>query len=49
VTASGAQGQWIFASARHQLVMVSTGDNADDRANAAVSFLFSHVLPSARD
>ena len=49
VTASGAQGQWIFASARHQLVMVSTGDNADDRANAAVSFLFSHVLPALRD
>lgn len=46
VTASGALGQWIFVSPRRQLVMVSTADNNDDRATAAVGFLFSHVLPA---
>lgn len=49
VTASGALGQWIFASARHQLVVVSTGDNEDSRDTAAVDFLFSDILPSVRD
>jgi CubicO group peptidase (beta-lactamase class C family) len=49
VTASGALGQWIFVSARHQLVAVSTGDNADGRDTAAVGFFFSHILPSVRD
>jgi len=48
VTASGALAQWIFVSPRHQLV-VSTGDNIDGRATAAVEFLFSRVLPSARE
>ena len=28
------------------LVVVSTGENDDDRATAAVGFLFSHVLPA---
>jgi hypothetical protein len=49
VTASGALGQWIFVSARHQLVAVSTGDNVDGRDTAAVGFFFSHILPSVRD
>lgn len=49
VTASGALGQWIFVSAAHQLVVVSTGDNDDSRDTAAAEFLFSHVLPSVRD
>ena len=49
VTASGARGQWIFVSPRHQLVMVSTGENDDSRATAAAGFLFSHVLPAVRD
>ena len=49
ITASGALGQWIFISARHQLVVVSTGDNDDARATAAVEFLFSHILPSIED
>jgi len=49
VTASGALGQWIFVSARHQLVVASTADNDDSRANAAVEFLFSHVLPAVRE
>ena len=49
VTASGALGQWIFVSPRQQLVVVSTGDNDDGRATAAVEFLFSHVLPSVRE
>ena len=47
VTASGARGQWIFIVPRLQLVVVSTADNDDDRSIAAVSFLFSHVLPAA--
>jgi CubicO group peptidase (beta-lactamase class C family) len=49
VTASGALGQWIFVSARHQLVVVSTADNNDNRDTVAVDFLFSYVLPSVRD
>ena len=49
VTASGALGQWIFVSARHQLVVASTADNSDDRAVAAVDFLFSHILPAVRN
>ena len=49
ITASGALGQWIFVSARHQLVVVSTGDNADQRSIAAVEFLFTYVLPSITD
>jgi len=36
VTASGARGQWIFVSPGHQLVMVSTGENDDSRAAAAL-------------
>jgi CubicO group peptidase (beta-lactamase class C family) len=49
VTASGAGGQWIFAIPRRQLVVVSTGDNNDGRAIAAVAFLFSHVLPAVME
>lgn len=49
ITASGALGQWIFISSRYQLVVVSTGDNTDNRATAAVEFLFTHVLPSIQD
>jgi CubicO group peptidase (beta-lactamase class C family) len=49
VTASGALGQWIFVSARHQLVVVSTADNTDGRDWAAVDFLFSHILPAVSD
>jgi len=49
VTASGAGGQWIFVSPRHQLVVVSTGDNDDNRSTAAVGFLFSHVLPAVME
>lgn len=48
LTASGALGQWIFVSPRHQLVVVSTADD-DSRFTAAVEFLLSHVLPSVRD
>jgi hypothetical protein len=46
VTASGARGQWIFVSPRRALVVVSTGENDDNRASAAVGFFFSHVLPA---
>jgi len=49
VTASGALGQWIFVSARHQLVAVSTGDNADSRESAATGFFFADILPAVRD
>jgi CubicO group peptidase (beta-lactamase class C family) len=49
VTASGAQGQWIFVSARHQLVVASTADDGDNGATAAAGFLFSHILPAVRD
>ena len=45
VTASGAQGQWIFVSARDQLVVATTADD-DAHFTAAVDFLFSHILPS---
>jgi CubicO group peptidase (beta-lactamase class C family) len=48
VAASGALGQWIFVSRRHDLVVVSTADNDDARATAAVDFLFQYVLPAVR-
>lgn len=49
VAAAGARGQWIFVSPRRQLVVVSTADNDDSRWTAAVSFLYSHVLPAVGD
>jgi hypothetical protein len=42
----GALGEWIFVSARHQLVVVSTADNNDYEAVAAVEFLFTYILAS---
>jgi len=47
ITASGAQGQWIFVSPRLQLVVVSTADD-DARATSAVEFLFTHIIPSVQ-
>ena len=49
ITAAGSLGQWIFVVPRHQLVVVSNGDNNDQRWSSAVEFLFTHVLPSITD
>jgi CubicO group peptidase (beta-lactamase class C family) len=48
VTASGSGGQWIFAVPSLRLVVVSTGDNDDANFSAAVTFLYSHILPAVR-
>jgi hypothetical protein len=48
VTAAGARGQFIFVAPRERLVMAVTSDNDDARWAAPVTFLYSHVLPSAR-
>jgi CubicO group peptidase (beta-lactamase class C family) len=49
ITASGAQGQWIFAIPREDLVMISTAQNGDSpHANKPTDFLFTHVLASVK-
>jgi hypothetical protein len=40
--ANHSDGRVAFVSARHHLVVVSTGDNEDVRDTAAVDFLFSN-------
>ena len=48
IAASGAQGQWIFVSPSHRLVVVSTADNDNSQWLAAVDFLYSDILPAVR-
>jgi CubicO group peptidase (beta-lactamase class C family) len=46
VTASGANGQWIFVVPSLRLVVVATGDNDDALWSAPVEFLYAYILPS---
>ncbi len=47
VTATGAQGQFIFVVPASRLVVVATSNNDDSRWTAPIGFLFSHILPAA--
>jgi CubicO group peptidase (beta-lactamase class C family) len=50
LTASGAQGQWIFAIPRYDMVVVATGESLDYRGFIApVEFLYSDVLRAVVD
>jgi CubicO group peptidase (beta-lactamase class C family) len=47
VTASGAQGQWIFIVPSADLVVATTGDSDADYFSGR-DFLYSHVLPASQ-
>jgi CubicO group peptidase (beta-lactamase class C family) len=46
ITASGAQGQWIFIVPRYDLVVAVTADTPD--GSAAPNFLYNDILPAIR-
>ena len=48
VTASGAQGQWIFVSRRDRLVVTATGANDNGFWSSPTDFLYSDILPAIR-
>jgi CubicO group peptidase (beta-lactamase class C family) len=45
--ARGFMGQYIFIVPEHQMVVVSTGRNMDEKSGDAVRFLYSHILKAA--
>jgi CubicO group peptidase (beta-lactamase class C family) len=47
VTASGAQGQWIFIVSSADLVVATTGESDADYFSGR-DFLYSHVLPASQ-
>jgi len=48
VTASGAQGQWIFVSRRDRLVVTATGANDNGYWSSPADFLYADILPAIR-
>jgi CubicO group peptidase (beta-lactamase class C family) len=48
ITASGAQGQWIFAVPSLGLVMVTTATNDDGNWARPVDFFFTHLTAAVR-
>jgi hypothetical protein len=47
ITASGAQGQWIFVVPRHRLVVVVNAENDADFL-LPLDFLYTHLLAAVR-